>query len=187
MRIISTEVEYYILMRDQLSFNFSPPVEESLPPSPSADMALGAYRTNQSLRDSLWTFCGKELLAWGDVHDVLREGEVRKPLPVPLDFYPLSVLLNKGIVLGVESEMIQRRDVTFTVLKYAIRVGRPPMRCVSAAFRLTRPSDALVPPVFPAALPCEPRHVRSVLALSPLLAPLLLCACPGNPTASCSG
>lgn len=128
MRIISTEVEYYILMRDQLSFNFSPPVEESLPPSPSADMALGAYRTNQSLRDSLWTFCGKELLAWGDVHDVLREGEVRKPLPVPLDFYPLSVLLNKGIVLGVESEMIQRRDVTFTVLKYAIRVGRP--QCV---------------------------------------------------------
>ncbi|KAL2004233.1 hypothetical protein VTN02DRAFT_5376 [Thermoascus thermophilus] len=121
MRIIAHDVEYYTLMRDQLAFNLAPPVDESLPPSPSADNALNAYPSNPSLRDSLWMFCGKHLVVWSDVHQVLRGEEAPKPLPVPVDFYPLSVLLNKGIVLGVESEIIQRRDVTFTILKFAIR------------------------------------------------------------------
>ncbi|RMJ25268.1 hypothetical protein PHISP_03844 [Aspergillus sp. HF37] len=121
MRVISHDVEYYILMRDQLSFNFAPPVDESIPPSPAAEMVLGMYRQNQSLRDSLWLFCGKDLLAWDDVQVVLQREEVPKPIHIPLDFYPLSVILNKGIVLGVESEMIQRRNVTFAVLKFAIR------------------------------------------------------------------
>ncbi|KKK25282.1 hypothetical protein ARAM_000694 [Aspergillus rambellii] len=121
MRVISHDVEYYILMRDQLSFNFAPSFEESLPPSPSAELALSKYHNNLSLRDSLWTFCGKDLTAWGDVQDVLKKEDVPKPIEVPLDFYPLSVLLNKGIALGVESETIQRRDVTFAVQKFAIR------------------------------------------------------------------
>jgi hypothetical protein len=55
----------------------------------------------------------------------LQRDDVPKPLPVPIDFYPLSVLLNKGTVLGIESELIQRRDVTFSILKFAIRVGSP--------------------------------------------------------------
>ncbi|KAL4774889.1 RIC1-domain-containing protein [Aspergillus nidulans var. acristatus] len=121
MRVISHDVEYYILMRDQLSFNFAPPYEESLPPSPAAELALNQYHSNLSLRDSLWTFSGKDLMAWGDVQEVLRREDVPKSIEVPLDFYPLSVLLNKGIVLGVEPETIQRRDVTFVVLKFAIR------------------------------------------------------------------
>ncbi|KAL4999630.1 RIC1-domain-containing protein [Aspergillus recurvatus] len=121
MRVISHDVEYYILMRDQLSFNFAPPFEESLPPSPSAGLSLNQYHSNLSLRDSLWTFSGKDLTAWGDVQEVLQREDVPKSIEVPLDFYPLSVLLNKGIVLGVEPETIQRRDVTFVVLKFAIR------------------------------------------------------------------
>ena len=123
MRIISHDVEYYILMRDQHSFNFMPSVDESLPASPSADMALGSSHSGLSLRDSLWMFRGKDLLAWSDIQDVLQQETVPAPLNIPLDFYPLSVLLNKGIVLGVESEMMQRRDVTFTSLKFAIRVS----------------------------------------------------------------
>ncbi|KAJ5794261.1 hypothetical protein N7457_000860 [Penicillium paradoxum] len=121
MRVISHDVEYYTLMRDQLSFNFSPQIDETLPTTPSVDMALEPPHRSLSLRDSLWMFCGQELLAWNDVQDVLREGSVLAPLHIPLDFYPLSVLLNKGIILGVESEMMQRRDVTFTILKFAIR------------------------------------------------------------------
>jgi hypothetical protein len=121
MRIVAQDVEYYILMRDQLSFNFTPPFEESLPPSPSIDATLSAHQSNQSLSDSLWMFCGKDLVMWSDVQDILHREEVPKPLPVPVDFYPLSVLLSKGIVLGIEPEMIQRRDVTFAVSKFAIR------------------------------------------------------------------
>ncbi|KAJ6151167.1 hypothetical protein N7470_007761 [Penicillium chermesinum] len=109
MRVISHDVEYYMLMRDQMSFNFSPPVDDNL-----------------SLRDSLWIFRGKDLLAWNDVQDVLQQDTVPAPVNIPLDFYPLSVILNKGIVLGVESEMTQRRDVTFTSLKFAIRVSFDP-------------------------------------------------------------
>ena len=123
MRVISHDVEYYILMRDQISFNFSLQVDESLPASPSVDIALEPPHSSLSLRDSLWMFRGQNLLAWNDVQDVLREEMVPAPLDIPLDFYPLSVLLNKGIVLGVESDMMQRRDVTFTVLKFAIRVS----------------------------------------------------------------
>lgn len=123
MRVVAHDVEYYILMRDQFSFNFTPSMDESLPSSPSAGTALNMYHHNLSLRDSLWTFCGKDLLAWGDVQGVLRREDVPKAIEIPLDFYPLSVLLNKGIVLGVESEMMQRRDVTFAVLKFAIRVS----------------------------------------------------------------
>lgn len=129
MRVISHDVEYYILMRDQLSFNFSPSVDESLPASPSVEMALGSSHNSLSLRDSLWMFRGKDLLAWSDVQDVLQQETVPAPLSVPLDFYPLSVLLNKGIVLGVESEMMQRRDVTFTSLKFAIRVCSLTLNC----------------------------------------------------------
>ncbi|OKP01274.1 RAB6A-GEF complex partner protein 1 [Penicillium subrubescens] len=121
MRVISHDVEYYILMRDQLSFNFSSQVDESLPSSPSAEMALEPSYSSLSLRDSLWMFRGKDLLAWNDVQDILQQETVPTPLNIPLDFYPLSVILNKGVVLGVESEMTQRRDVTFTSLKFAIR------------------------------------------------------------------
>lgn len=128
MRVISHDVEYYILMRDQISFNFSSQVDEYLPASPSVDMALEPPHSSLSLRDSLWMFRGQHLIAWNDVQDVLREEMVPAPLNIPLDFYPLSVLLNKGIVLGVESEMMQRRDVTFTVLKFAIRVSYFPYR-----------------------------------------------------------
>jgi hypothetical protein len=123
MRIVAQDVEYYVLMRDQLSFNFSPPAEDQIPTSPSADIVLKAAQGNLSLRDSLWMFSGRDLVAWSDVQEILQRDDVPKPLPVPVDFYPLSVLLNKGIVLGVESELIQRRDVTFAFLKFAIRVS----------------------------------------------------------------
>lgn len=123
MRIVAHDVEYYILMRDQLSFNFAPPVEDQIPTSPSADIVLKAAQSNLSLRDSLWMFRGRDLVAWSDIQEILQREDVPKPLPIPVDFYPLSVLLNKGIVLGVESELIQRRDVTFSFLKFAIRVS----------------------------------------------------------------
>lgn len=147
MRVISHDVEYYILMRDQLSFNFSPSVDESLPASPSAEMTLGPSYSSLSLRESLWLFRGKNLLAWSDVQDVLQQETVPAPLNIPLDFYPLSVLLNKGIVLGVESEMTQRRDVNFTSLKFAIRVR---LLFLSHVFL---PSNALLDTSFPPILP----------------------------------
>lgn len=129
MRIVAHDVEYYILMRDQLSFNFAPPSDE--PTTPAVGTPVNVSQTDISLRDSLWIFCGQDLLVWGDVQDVLRPvkgspNETVKPLPIPVDFYPLSILLNKGVVLGAEPEMIQRRDATFSLLRFAIRVSCHP-------------------------------------------------------------
>lgn len=130
MKVIAQHVEYYILMRDQIYFNFTTNNDESTPntPAPGATLA-GSSRSqvHHSLRDSLWIFCGNELKMWNDVRDILRsalEGNVANDLAllsVPLDFYPLSILLTKGVVLGIESELLQRRDVSFAQYRSAIR------------------------------------------------------------------
>ncbi|KKY27113.1 hypothetical protein UCRPC4_g01247 [Phaeomoniella chlamydospora] len=130
MRSIKQSVEYYILMRDQLYFNFAPIGDESTPPSPAAENALNGQHFRNALRDSLWTFTGDSLHMWNDVQEVLRmalEGPALKDnlalLDIPVDFYPLSILLNKGLILGIESELLQRRDVTFSLFRYATRTS----------------------------------------------------------------
>jgi RAB6A-GEF complex partner protein 1 len=127
MRVLAHHIEFYILMRDQLFFNFTSMGDESVPPTPSSGQGLNGVATQHTLRDSLWTFSGNDLRMWSDVRDVLRmavEGSLTDTvslLSVPVDFYPLSVLLNKGIVLGIESDLIQRRDLPFAQFRTPIR------------------------------------------------------------------
>ncbi len=127
MRVIAHHIEFYILMRDQLFFNFASTGDESIPPTPSSGYGLTRTGQHHTLRDSLWTFSGSDLHMWSDVRDVLRTAIEGPPtgsvslLSVPVDFYPLSILLNKGIVLGIESELIQRRGLPFAQFRTAIR------------------------------------------------------------------
>lgn len=127
MRVVAHDVEYYILMRDQLSFNFAPPNDEPSSGGQTPEITVNNSPSDISLRDSLWVFGGKDLFIWSDMQDVLRPTgrsvEGPKNLPIPTDFYPISILLNKGIVLGIEPEITQRRDVTFTLQRFAIRVS----------------------------------------------------------------
>ncbi|KAK5073859.1 WD40 repeat protein [Lithohypha guttulata] len=128
MRVIAHQVEYYILMRDQIYFNFANVLGESAPPTPSPGSILG-FRQNSmhySLRDSLWIFTGENLCLWSDVQDLLHSmtglaTSKQSLLSIPLDFYPLSILLNKGVVLGIDSENLQRRDVNFAQFRTTIR------------------------------------------------------------------
>ena len=127
LRVIAQHVEYYILTRDQIYFNFSG-TEESAPSTPSPGAMLGLRSQSQyTLRDSLWIFCGDDLRLWPDVRDVLyyaSEGDLPKDAPllsVPVDFYPISILLTKGVVLGIEGELLQRRDVGFAQWRSSIR------------------------------------------------------------------
>ena len=83
--------------------------------------------SQNDLRDSLWYFDGHDMNVWTDVQDVLTppstdlSRELPSPIKVTTDFYPLSVLLNKGILFGVESDLIQRRDVSFSILRFTTR------------------------------------------------------------------
>ncbi|ETN46227.1 uncharacterized protein HMPREF1541_00411 [Cyphellophora europaea CBS 101466] len=127
LRVVAQHVEYYILMRDQLYFNFSG-TEESAPatPSPGAMLSSTQRHTPFSLRDSLWIFSGPSLRLWPDIRDVLHhaaEGTLEEAplLTVPVDFYPLSILLTKGVVLGIEAELMQRRDVDYSQYRTNIR------------------------------------------------------------------
>ncbi|KAI1183253.1 DUF1339 domain protein [Nemania serpens] len=117
MRVISHSVEFYISMRDQSSIYM-----------PSESRNRSSWDADQgSLRDSLWVFEGHSLKLWPDVHQVLyaTSNNSNKELPptvsIPLDFYPLSILLGKGIVLGVEPDLVQRRDINYSFFRFSIR------------------------------------------------------------------
>lgn len=124
MRVIAQNVEYYALMRD-MPFSRLP---RPRPESPLEDRRV--QDEGNGLRDSLWLFEGNDMKLWTDVHDVLQSAppELGRELPlmvsVAVDFYPLSVLLPKGIVLGLEPELIQRRDVNFAFFKFTLRVSQ---------------------------------------------------------------
>ncbi|EKD12048.1 uncharacterized protein L3040_003174 [Drepanopeziza brunnea f. sp. 'multigermtubi'] len=123
MRVIAQNVEYYTLMRDL-------PLSSPTKIQGTANVSIGNNLDRDEgngLRDSLWVFDGKDMRLWTDVQDVLRSApsELGRELPpivsIPVDFYPLSVLLGKGILLGAEPELIQRRDVNFALFRFPIR------------------------------------------------------------------
>ncbi|KAK6865517.1 RIC1-domain-containing protein [Apiospora arundinis] len=116
MRVISQSVEYYISMKDQTAVHLLSHSTTNFP----ADTEDGG------LRNSLWVFEGSELKIWPEVQEVLRAAtDASQDLPptvsMPMDFYPLSTLLSKGIVLGVEPDLVQRRDVNFSYFRFSIR------------------------------------------------------------------
>ncbi|KAI0197730.1 DUF1339 domain protein [Astrocystis sublimbata] len=117
MRVISHSVEFYASMRDQSAVHIHG--ENNLQFPWEGDQG--------NLRNSLWMFEGQALKLWPDVHDVLHaasngsNNELPPTVTIPLDFYPLSILLSKGIVLGVEPDLVQRRDIHYSFFRFCIR------------------------------------------------------------------
>jgi hypothetical protein len=126
MRIIAQNVETYALMRDHPAFALEPH-EDYLPPSPSVGLSMTGVH-GHDLRDSLWFFDGHDMRVWIEMHDVLSSAsadlgrELPVPVKIPIDFYPLSALINKAILFGVESELVQRRDTSFAYMRFGTRV-----------------------------------------------------------------
>ncbi|CAK7564050.1 MAG: WD40 repeat protein [Sporothrix epigloea] len=118
MRIIAQSVEFYVCMKDQ-PFSFLAAAATQTPAIP------GGAASEETLQKSLWLLDGGELKLWTDTHEVLEavmtSGNVAPPITIDLDFYPLCILLSKALVLGVESEIAQRRDVSFSFFRYTIR------------------------------------------------------------------
>jgi hypothetical protein len=126
MRIIAQNVEYYILMRDQQNFNILNQKSHLLANS-MEEMGISMYHQND-LRDSLWYFDGVDIRIWTDVQELLASTppdlgrDLPEPVTISVDFYPLSILLSKGILFGIEPDVMQRRDTSFVVLRFLTRV-----------------------------------------------------------------
>ncbi|KAK4959381.1 WD40 repeat protein [Elasticomyces elasticus] len=107
MRVLRQGVEYYMLLQDQ-------------------DLGeVGAEA--HGLQDSLWYFDGTDYHVWTDVHDVLAaapadlERDLPTPIRVPLDFYPVSASIAAGLAHGLDSELVQRRDINFSFFRHPAR------------------------------------------------------------------
>ncbi|KAF2234922.1 RIC1-domain-containing protein [Viridothelium virens] len=125
MRVIASNVEYYSLMRDQEAVGGEENTV-SLPFLPDGGLKIQAAQSN-GLRDSLWYFDGSTVRVWTDIQDVLSSvpQDLGRDLPaavlINVDFYPLCALVSKGILFGVESELVQRRDLSFAFWRFATR------------------------------------------------------------------
>ncbi|KAL5630984.1 hypothetical protein BROUX41_000856 [Berkeleyomyces rouxiae] len=115
MRVIAQNVEFHCSTREESAAGFS---REFTDPVPGNSVLL---------RRSLWLYDGNYMKMWPDLHgvlDVVTSSDTKsipESVSLPMDFYPLSVVVGKGLVLGVESELIQRRDVGFSAFRSAIR------------------------------------------------------------------
>ncbi|KAK2461688.1 hypothetical protein APHAL10511_006151 [Amanita phalloides] len=82
-----------------------------------------------ALENSLWAFDGKGLRVWLNALTIesppQRERaneiavDVQESVKIPLDFYPLSVLMDKGIIIGAECELAVRSNLPFVMFRHA--------------------------------------------------------------------
>lgn len=126
MRVIAQNVEYYTLLRDSPEIAASLGNDEPGTPSGMNNLSLNGH-LGHSLRDSLWYFDGTGFNVWSDIQDVLASApaELGRELPpavaIPLDFAPLSAVVGKGTILGLEADLVQRRDINFSYFRHAPR------------------------------------------------------------------
>ncbi|KAI0670204.1 RIC1-domain-containing protein [Trametes maxima] len=83
-----------------------------------------------TLENSLWGYDGQGIRVWLNALAIEstpppENGEgsvildnVKESVNIPLDFYPLSVLMDKGIIIGVEVEAATRTNLTFTMFRH---------------------------------------------------------------------
>lgn len=154
MRTLQQNVEYYALMREHpLQQHFLPSSAEQAR-TPTEVYSPGVCRIGEGLSDSLWLFDGTDMRVWGDVQEILEapHGEGGKEIPVPVkigvDFYPMSTLLGKGIILGIESELVQRRDINFSYFKFATRVCQKPFAFIWTCYNLWATLISRIDPSF---------------------------------------
>ena len=126
MRVIANNVEYFDLTRDH-----TPLLKrrnQSLVDSPN-ESPMTESPNDRDLRDSLWYFDGSHVQCWLEVEDLLQSASTENDLELPqavsisTDFYPSSIILEKGIILGIDADLVQRRDVNFAFFRLGIRVS----------------------------------------------------------------
>ncbi|KAJ7169474.1 RIC1-domain-containing protein [Mycena filopes] len=79
-----------------------------------------------ALENSLWAYDGQGIRVWLNalaIETPRAENEpqdtVKESVNIPLDFYPLSVLMDKGIIIGAEHEVATRSNLPFVIFRHA--------------------------------------------------------------------
>ncbi|KDQ54856.1 hypothetical protein JAAARDRAFT_37967 [Jaapia argillacea MUCL 33604] len=81
-----------------------------------------------ALENSLWGYDGQGIRVWlnaltieapkpSNINDVPET--VKETVYIPLEFYPLSVLMDKGIIIGAEHETATRTNLPFVLFRHA--------------------------------------------------------------------
>jgi len=79
-----------------------------------------------ALENSLWGYDGKGIRVWlnalnldrGTPGELMLEQDVQESVNIPLDFYPLSALMDKGIIIGVEHEIVMRSTLPLVLFRH---------------------------------------------------------------------
>ncbi|KAH7883853.1 RIC1-domain-containing protein [Phlebopus sp. FC_14] len=79
-----------------------------------------------ALENSLWGYDGQGMRVWLNALTIESSSpsdqapqSVKESVNIPLDFYPLSVLMDKGIIIGAEHESITRINLSFVMFRHA--------------------------------------------------------------------
>ncbi|OAX44898.1 RIC1-domain-containing protein [Rhizopogon vinicolor AM-OR11-026] len=78
-----------------------------------------------ALENSLWGYDGQRIRVWLNALAIESSASADEPssvkesVSIPLDFYPLSVLMDKGIITGVEYEAATRTNLSFVMFRHA--------------------------------------------------------------------
>ncbi len=126
MRVVANNIEYYMLARDTLPS--SRPLNVGSPTHNFSDNNVVEAADDHGLQESLWLFDGHDMKVWPDVHELLSASPAvfgrghPASISIPVDFYPLSALLQKGVLFGVEAELAQKRNASFASFRIIARV-----------------------------------------------------------------
>ncbi|TFK36804.1 RIC1-domain-containing protein [Crucibulum laeve] len=79
-----------------------------------------------SLENSLWAYDAQGMRVWLNALSIENSqaqddmpSRVKESVNIPLDFYPLSVLMDKGIIIGAEHEASTRSNLPFVLFRHA--------------------------------------------------------------------
>ncbi|KAH9486681.1 Guanine nucleotide exchange factor subunit Rich [Psilocybe cubensis] len=79
-----------------------------------------------ALENSLWAYDAQGMRVWLNALSIESPPvddpdvkDVKESVKIPLDFYPLSVLMDKGIIIGIEHEAAVRTNLPFALFRHA--------------------------------------------------------------------
>ena len=128
MRIIANGVEYFSFTPDEPRILHTPKTTSCSDESSTGEDAMSQVGTG--LVYSLWYYDGQGVHCWVDVQDLLssrgtkESKEASSPIQIPVDFYPTNVALREGIIIGLESDLTQRRIGQFALMRLSPRVKK---------------------------------------------------------------